>query len=84
MRNTDESIDKYKARNINNHQRTDNKVKTVASYQVALGNHQPKSSYNDIKSPTARSATSKLIMSIQVKLSAFSRIVDITEVKELI
>jgi hypothetical protein len=75
--NSDGSIDKYKAININAYQLTDNEMKTVASYLVALGNHQPKSSYDGIKSPTARSATSKLIMSIQAKLGAFFRIVDI-------
>jgi hypothetical protein len=87
---TDGSIDKYKARNRNTYQLTDNEAKIVASYLVALRNHQPKSFYDDVKSPTARSATrqNKLFMSIQAKLGAFSQIVDIkgaylkSEVKE--
>jgi hypothetical protein len=37
-RNTDGGNDKYKARNINTHQLTDNEAKIVANYLVTLGN----------------------------------------------
>ena len=44
---------------------------------VALGNQQSEDSYQDIKSGTARSASVKLLASIQAKTGAFSMVLDI-------
>ena len=44
---------------------------------VALGNQQDPTSYEDIKSGTARSASVKLLISIQAKTSATSMVLDV-------
>jgi hypothetical protein len=44
---------------------------------VVLGNHQESDTYNKIKSPTARSASAKLIISLQAKLGAHSSVFDV-------
>jgi hypothetical protein len=44
---------------------------------VCLGNMQTAESYDKIKSPTARSSTSKMLMSIQAKLGLKARIFDV-------
>ena len=44
---------------------------------VAFGNQQPSSSYGQIKSGTARSATVKLLISIQAKTGAVSMVLDV-------
>jgi len=44
---------------------------------VALGNQQTNDTYEKIKSPTARSSTCKMLISIQAKLSLKSRVIDI-------
>ncbi len=58
-RNTDGTIDKYKAR------------------LVALGNQQKEDQYDKIKSPTARSSTVKMLISIQAKTKAKSCVLDV-------
>ena len=44
---------------------------------VALGNQQKPSSYDDIKSGTARSASVKMLISLQAKLGSFSMVMDV-------
>lgn len=44
---------------------------------VVLGNHQESDTYTKIKSPTARSASAKLIISLQAKLGAHSSVFDV-------
>lgn len=53
---------------------------TIDKYKarlVALGNQQTPSSYHDIRSGTARSATVKLLMSIQAKKGCASMVLDV-------
>ena len=44
---------------------------------VALGNQQRQDQFDDVRSPTARSSTSKLLISIQAKLGSKSRVIDV-------
>ena len=44
---------------------------------MVLGNHQTKDTFNAIKSPTARSASAKLLISLQAKLNLFSCVLDV-------
>ncbi|MFZ7115272.1 MAG: reverse transcriptase domain-containing protein [Bacteroidota bacterium] len=44
---------------------------------VALGNQQTEDSYSQIRSPTARSSTVKLLVAIQAKLNAYSCTMDV-------
>jgi hypothetical protein len=56
-------------------------ARTIDKYKarlVALGCSQTKSSYDKIKSPTARSSTCKLLMALQAKLKLKSRVLDVT------
>jgi hypothetical protein len=53
------------------------KVEQYKARLVALGNQQMKHQYDQLKSPTARSSSVKLILSIQAKLGSKSRILDI-------
>ena len=53
------------------------KIDKYKARLVALGNQQTTDQYDWIKSPTARSATVKLLISLQAKLSAKSCVMDV-------
>ncbi len=55
----------------------DGKVDKYKARLVALGNQQTRDQYDWIKSPTARSSTVKLLMSIQAKTKARSCVMDV-------
>ncbi len=56
---------------------TDGKIDKYKARLVALGNQQKEDQYDRIKSPTARSSTVKMLISIQAKTKAKSCVLDI-------
>ena len=53
------------------------KIDKYKARLVVLGNQQRKDTYDKIKSPTARSSTVKLLISIQAKLNLYSLVIDV-------
>ena len=57
--------------------RADGTIEKYKARLVALGNQQTADQFDAIKSPTARSATVKLLISLQAKLNAKSCVLDV-------
>lgn len=55
----------------------DGKIDKYKARLVALGNQQSRDQYGNIKSPTARSATVKMLMAIQAKIDGYSCVMDV-------
>jgi hypothetical protein len=55
----------------------DGKIDKYKARLVALGNQQTRDQYGNIKSPTARSATVKMLMAIQAKIDGHSCVMDV-------
>ena len=55
----------------------DDEIDKYKGRLVALGNQQKIDQYKNIRSPTARSSSSKLLISIQAKLNSKSRVIDV-------
>ncbi len=55
----------------------DGKIDKYKARLVALGNQQRRDQYGNIKSPTARSSTVKMLIAIQAKTNAYSCVMDV-------
>jgi Reverse transcriptase (RNA-dependent DNA polymerase) len=57
--------------------KTDGTIDKYKARLVALGNQQLKEQFDKIKSPTARTASVKMLVAIQAKLNALSCVMDV-------